>query len=173
MWKVTANGEVDVDDHSKEDLDVSNLFSIVNAFYFILRSLFCLCVSCWFPISCLTFYRKMSLHCGARKGIAQILNMCYWPNVRWLDVGQEFCVLINQDEVVVIKHAENLGQYTASCPNKLYRKRNYYMAKKITFSCGANARNPERATRAHLIHSGSQSERRIRFIFPLKDSTTQ
>lgn len=34
MWEVTANGEVDVDDHSKEDLDVSNLFSIVNAFYF-------------------------------------------------------------------------------------------------------------------------------------------
>ena len=45
MWKVTANGEVDVDDRCK-DLDVSNLFSIVNAFYFILRSLFCLCVSC-------------------------------------------------------------------------------------------------------------------------------
>ena len=42
MWEVTANGEVDVDDQSKEDLDVSNLFSIVNAFYFILRSLFCL-----------------------------------------------------------------------------------------------------------------------------------
>ena len=172
MWKVTANGEVDVDDRCK-DLDVSNLFSIVNAFYLILRSLFCLCVSCWFSISCLTFFRKMSPHLRSTEGIAQILNMRYWPNVRWLDVGQEFCVLINQDEVVVIKYAENLGQYTASCPNKLYRKRNYYMAKKITFSCGANARNPERATRAHLIHSGSQSERRIRLIFPLTDSTTQ
>ena len=173
MWKVTANGEVDVDYHSKEDLDLSNLFGIVNAFYFIFRCLFCLRASCWFPISCLTFYRKMSLHLRSTEGIAQILNMCYWPNVRWLDAGQEFCVLINQDEVVVIKYAENLGEYTASCPNKLYRKRNYYMAKKITFSCGANARNPERATRAHLIHSGSQSERKIRFIFPLTDSTTQ
>ena len=103
MWEVTANGEVDVDDHSKEDLDVSNLFSIVNAFYFILRSLFCLWVSCWFSISCLTFYRKMSLRLQSTEGIAQILNMRYWPNVRWLDAGQEFCVLINQDEVVVIK----------------------------------------------------------------------
>ena len=26
MWEFTANGEVDVDDHSKDDLDVSNLF---------------------------------------------------------------------------------------------------------------------------------------------------
>ena len=103
MWEVTANGEVDVDDQSKEDLDVSNLFSIVNAFYFILRSLFCLWVSCWFSISCLTFYRKMSLRLPSTEGIAQILNMRYWPNVRWLDAGQEFCVLINQDEVVVIK----------------------------------------------------------------------
>lgn len=34
MWKVIAYAEADVDDHSKEDLDVSNLFSIVNAFYF-------------------------------------------------------------------------------------------------------------------------------------------
>lgn len=97
MWEVTANGEVDVDDHSKEDLDVSNLFSIVNAFFFFfLRSLFCSCVSCWFPISCLTFYRKMSLHLRSTEGIAQILNMRYWPNVRWLDVGQEFCVLITK-----------------------------------------------------------------------------
>ena len=114
MWEVNANGEVDVDDHSIEDLDVSNLFIIVNAFYFILRSLFCLCVSCWFSIFCLTFYRKMSLNLRSTEGIAQILNMRYWPNVGWLDVGQEFCVLINQDEVVVIKYAENLGQYTAS-----------------------------------------------------------
>ena len=132
-WEVTANGEVDVDDHSKEDLDVSNLFSIVIAFYFILRSLFCLCVSCWFPISCLTFYRKMSLHLRSAEGIAQILNMRYWPNGRWLDVGQEFCVLINQDEVVVIKYAENLGQYTASCPNKLYRKKELLYGQKNNF----------------------------------------
>ena len=42
MWEVTANGEVDVDDHSKEDLDVSNLFSIVNAFYFFFFAFFIL-----------------------------------------------------------------------------------------------------------------------------------
>ena len=133
MWEVTANGAVDVDDHSKEDLDVSNLFSIVIAFYFILRSLFCLCVSCWFSISCLTFYRKMSLRLQNTEGIAQILNMRYWRNVRWLDVFQEFCVLINQDEVVVIKYAENLGQYTASCPNKLYRKKELLYGQKNNF----------------------------------------
>ena len=133
MWEVTANGAVDVDDHSKEDLDVSNLFSIVIAFYFILRSLFCLCVSCWFSISCLTFYRKMSLRLQSTEGIAQILNMRYWRNVRWLDVFQEFCVLINQDEVVVIKYAENLGQYTASCPNKLYRKKELLYGQKNNF----------------------------------------
>ena len=34
MWEVTANGEVDVHDHNKEDLDVSNLFSVVNAFFY-------------------------------------------------------------------------------------------------------------------------------------------
>ena len=94
-----------------------------------------------FPSPVWLFTGKCHFICGARR-IAQILNMRYWPNVRWLDVGQEFCVLINQDEVVVIKYAENLGRYTASCPNKLYGKRNYYMAEKITFSAGSTREIP-------------------------------
>jgi len=42
------------------------------------------------------------------------------------------------------------------------------MAKKRTFSYGTNAGNPERAKWAHLGRPGSQSERRIRFIFPTR-----
>ena len=42
------------------------------------------------------------------------------------------------------------------------------MAKKRTFSDVTNAGNPERAKWVHLACSGSQSERRIRFILPAR-----
>ena len=42
------------------------------------------------------------------------------------------------------------------------------MAKTITCSCGTKAGNHERARWAHLARTGSQSERRIRFILPAR-----
>ena len=43
---------------------------------------------------------------------------------------------------------------------------NYYMAKRRTFTCLTNARNPKWEKWAHLACLGSQLEHRICFILP-------
>ena len=45
--------------------------------------------------------------------------------------------------------------------------------RKRSLACGTNAGNPKRAREAYLDRSGSQWKHRIRFIFPLTDSTVE
>ena len=69
------------------------------------------------------------------------------------------CLFMDRDDDKVKKNAKkNNGNIQHPNQRSLAHKGIVYMAKKRTFSCKSNERNPEQA------HLGSQSEHRICFI---------
>ena len=92
--------------------------------------------------------------------------MHYLPSVRsrWLDINEVlFCVFMDQDAVEVDKSVkEKRGQCTAILTEEAWSIRDLLYGQKYNFLL----RDQRGKSRAHLARSGSQSERRIRFILP-------
>ena len=74
---------------------------------------------------------------------------------------------MDREEVKVDKkRKKEQCHYPAILIDQSWSIKDYYVAKRRTFSCGNDAENPECTRWVHLTCSGGQSEHRIRFIFP-------